>query len=71
MAKIEICGEADAGITHTQGHLPSLSPEPNVDVTGMTIGKGIFEGVGEELVDDEAAGNSRIDIENQFIEVGM
>jgi hypothetical protein len=71
LAKIKVSGEADAGVAHTQGHLPSVSPEPDGDITGVTIGKGVFQGVGEELVEDEAAGNGGIDIENQLIKLSM
>ena len=71
VAEIDVRGEANPGITHTQGDVPALGPQRDVDVTGATVGKGVFQGVGEEFIQDEAAGDGGIDIEGQLVEVGV
>ena len=71
VAEVEVRGEANPSITHTQGDVPVFGPQRDVDISGLTVGKGIFQGVGEELIQDEAAGDGGIDVEGQLGEVGV
>ena len=71
MAEIKVHGEADSGIAHAQGPMTGLGPEHDMDVAGATIRKGVFQGVGKEFIQDEAARDGGIDIKGQLVELGV
>jgi hypothetical protein len=56
VAEIEVRREANPGIAHTQDDLPALGSKCDVDVTRATVGEGVFQGIGEEFIENEAAG---------------
>ena len=64
-------GETDPTVSDDERHLaPVPSLQLKRDLSSSPLWKGVFQGVGDEFVDDEAAGYRPADIQRDIVEVG-
>ena len=63
LLEIQTLRQADAIVPDGEGQDAIGRAEADIDLTGPAIGKGMFQSIGNELIDDQAARRSPIHIQ--------
>ena len=70
VTKIQVLWKSHAVIADDEAILIALrAGKANTNLARPPIGKGMFQGIGDKLVDDQSARNGRVDVQKYFLHV--